>query len=139
MFHALTTVLREEGPRALYKGWLPLVIGIVSSIVGLNFAVYKSLKDWLVKSNPFGLVQDSELSVTTRLACGVAPETVGQTVLHIIAHIVNVVSHPGKSETVKHFGLGPDVPHSHTKPCVRSKGRKFERARGRKNNKGLSV
>ncbi|XLT13634.1 hypothetical protein HN51_059324 [Arachis hypogaea] len=82
MFHALTTVLREEGPRALYKGWLPLVIGIVSSIVGLNFAVYKSLKDWLVKSNPFGLVQDSELSVTTRLACGVAPETVGQTVAY---------------------------------------------------------
>ncbi|XLT91039.1 hypothetical protein S245_012999 [Arachis hypogaea] len=57
MFHALTTVLREEGPRALYKGWLPSVIGVVP-YVGLNFAVYESLKDWLVKSNPFGLVQD---------------------------------------------------------------------------------
>ncbi|XLS93807.1 hypothetical protein HN51_069815 [Arachis hypogaea] len=67
MFHALTTVLREEGPR---------------SIVGLNFAIYESLKDWLVKSNPFGLVQDSELSVTTRLACGAAPGTVGQTVAY---------------------------------------------------------
>ncbi|XLR10464.1 hypothetical protein S83_038402 [Arachis hypogaea] len=72
MFHALTTVLREEGPRALYKG----------SIVDLNFAVYESLKDWLVKSNPFGLVQDSELSVTTRLACGVAPGTIGETVAY---------------------------------------------------------
>ncbi|TQD69351.1 hypothetical protein C1H46_045116 [Malus baccata] len=28
MFHALSTVLREEGPRALYKGWLPSVIGV---------------------------------------------------------------------------------------------------------------
>lgn len=28
--HALRTVLREEGPRALYKGWLPSVIGVVS-------------------------------------------------------------------------------------------------------------
>lgn len=28
--HALSTVLREEGPRALYKGWLPSVIGVVS-------------------------------------------------------------------------------------------------------------
>ncbi|CAL5424104.1 unnamed protein product [Camellia sinensis] len=28
MFHALSTVLREEGPQALYKGWLPPVIGI---------------------------------------------------------------------------------------------------------------
>jgi hypothetical protein len=30
MFHALSTVLREEGPRALYKGWFPSVIGVVS-------------------------------------------------------------------------------------------------------------
>jgi len=30
IFHALSTVLREEGPRALYKGWLPSVIGVVS-------------------------------------------------------------------------------------------------------------
>lgn len=32
MFHALSTVLREEGPRALYKGWLPSVIGVVSNL-----------------------------------------------------------------------------------------------------------
>lgn len=30
MFHALGTVFREEGFRALYKGWLPSVIGVVS-------------------------------------------------------------------------------------------------------------
>jgi solute carrier family 25 phosphate transporter 23/24/25/41 len=79
--HALTTVLREEGPRALYKGWLPSVIGVVP-YVGLNFAVYESLKDWLVKSRPFGLVEDTELSVTTKLACGAAAGTVGQTVAY---------------------------------------------------------
>ncbi|MCI08308.1 mitochondrial adenine nucleotide transporter ADNT1-like, partial [Trifolium medium] len=50
--------------------------------VGLNFAVYESLKDWLIKSRPFGLVQDSELSVTTRLACGAAAGTIGQTVAY---------------------------------------------------------
>ena len=32
MFHALSTVLRQEGPRALYKGWLPSVIGVVSQL-----------------------------------------------------------------------------------------------------------
>lgn len=32
-------------------------------------------------------------------------------------------------EAVKHFGPAPGVPGSHTKPYVRSKGRKFERAR----------
>ncbi|KAF2588916.1 hypothetical protein F2Q70_00041234, partial [Brassica cretica] len=46
MVHALSTVLRQEGPRALYRGWLPSVIGVVP-YVGLNFAVYESLKDWL--------------------------------------------------------------------------------------------
>jgi len=35
-------------------------------------------------------------------------------------------------EATKHFGLAPGVPHSHAKPLVRSKGRKYERARGRR-------
>jgi hypothetical protein len=30
MLHAMKTVAKEEGPRALYKGWLPSVIGVVS-------------------------------------------------------------------------------------------------------------
>nr|KJB82634.1 hypothetical protein B456_013G206100 [Gossypium raimondii] len=42
-------------------------------------------------------------------------------------------------EAVKHFGPAPGVPHSHTKPYVRSRGRKFERARGRRNSKGFRV
>ncbi|KAJ1385568.1 Ribosomal protein L18e/L15P [Sesbania bispinosa] len=42
-------------------------------------------------------------------------------------------------EAVKHFGPAPGVPHSHTKPYVRAKGRKFERARGRRNNRGFRV
>ncbi|XP_038681998.1 LOW QUALITY PROTEIN: mitochondrial adenine nucleotide transporter ADNT1 [Tripterygium wilfordii] len=79
MFHALSTVLREEGPRALYKGWLPSVIGVIP-YVGLNFAVYESLKDWLVKAN--GHAEDLELSVVTRLACGAAAGTVGQTIAY---------------------------------------------------------
>jgi len=41
MFHALSTVLREEGPRALYKGWLPSVIGVVSNILKLFFLFIK--------------------------------------------------------------------------------------------------
>uniref|UniRef100_A0A803KNY3 Large ribosomal subunit protein uL15/eL18 domain-containing protein n=1 Tax=Chenopodium quinoa TaxID=63459 RepID=A0A803KNY3_CHEQI len=39
-------------------------------------------------------------------------------------------------EAVKHFGKAPGVPHSHTKPYVRSEGRKFEKARGRRNSRG---
>lgn len=51
--------------------------------MGLNFAVYGSLKDWLVKAKPFGLVdKNNELGVATRLACGAAAGTVGQTVAY---------------------------------------------------------
>ncbi|XP_027362570.1 mitochondrial adenine nucleotide transporter ADNT1-like [Abrus precatorius] len=81
IFHALSTVFREEGPRALYKGWLPSVIGVIP-YVGLNFSVYESLKDWFIRSKPFGIAQDSELNVTTRLACGAVAGTVGQTVAY---------------------------------------------------------
>lgn len=50
--------------------------------MGLNFAVYESLKDWMVKTNPYRIVENNELSVTMRLACGAAAGTVGQTVAY---------------------------------------------------------
>ncbi|CAD7681795.1 unnamed protein product [Nyctereutes procyonoides] len=37
---------------------------------------------------------------------------------------------PKGREVYRHFGKAPGTPHSHTKPYVRSKGRKFQRARG---------
>jgi solute carrier family 25 phosphate transporter 23/24/25/41 len=81
MFHALGTVYREEGFRALYRGWLPSVIGVVP-YVGLNFAVYESLKDWLLQKNPMGLANNNELHVVTRLGCGAIAGTIGQTVAY---------------------------------------------------------
>lgn len=39
-------------------------------------------------------------------------------------------------EACTHFGKAPGVPHSHSRPYVRSKGRKFERARGRRTSCG---
>ena len=39
-------------------------------------------------------------------------------------------------EAKKHFGPAPGVPGSHTKPYVRSKGRKFEQARGKRRSRG---
>ncbi|CAL2263152.1 unnamed protein product, partial [Prunus armeniaca] len=40
-------------------------------------------------------------------------------------------------EVAKHFGPAPGVPQKYTKPYVRSKRRKFEKARGKRNNKGF--
>jgi large subunit ribosomal protein L18e len=40
------------------------------------------------------------------------------------------------SEAVRHFGMGP---HKNKKPYVESKGRKFEKARGRRRSRGFKV
>ncbi|KAF2351710.1 Ribosomal protein L18e/L15P [Trinorchestia longiramus] len=37
----------------------------------------------------------------------------------------------------RYFGAAPGLPRSHTRPYVRSKGRKFERARGRRTSRGF--
>ncbi|GBG78428.1 hypothetical protein CBR_g26457 [Chara braunii] len=77
---AALTIRQEEGLRAFYKGWLPSVIGVIP-YVGLNFAVYETLKDWVVKSTP-SAIDAQDLSVITRLACGAVAGTVGQTVAY---------------------------------------------------------
>jgi len=45
---------------------------------------------------------------------------------------------PMSREVIKHFGA-PGVPDSHAKPYVRSKGRKFEKARGKRASRGFKV
>lgn len=43
-----------------------------------------------------------------------------------------LVRGPRSREELKHFGRAPGLPGSHTKPYVRAKGRKFEKARGKR-------
>merc|ERR1719240_603531 len=47
---------------------------------------------------------------------------------------------PVKSrDAERHFGKAPGVPNSTTAPRVRAKGRKFEKARGRRKSRGFKV
>lgn len=46
---------------------------------------------------------------------------------------------PSKREAERHFGKAPGTPHSSTKPYTRAKGRKFEKARGRRKSRGFKV
>ena len=48
MAHAARVIIAEEGLGALYMGWLPSVLGVIP-YVGLNFAVYETLKDVVVR------------------------------------------------------------------------------------------
>ncbi|KAI3935822.1 hypothetical protein MKX01_033006 [Papaver californicum] len=106
--HTLSKVLREEGLRGLYKGWLPSVVGVVPCI-GLNFAVY-ALKEWLVETKPLGIVDNnSELSITSRLMCGAAAGTVGPTIfypLDVIRRRMQMVGWHNASSVITGVGCG---------------------------------
>lgn len=53
----------------------------------------------------------------------------------VLADVVLLRGPKNAREAVRHFGR-PGTPGSHAKPFVRSKGRKFERARGRRPSVG---
>ncbi|CAN1744432.1 Mitochondrial adenine nucleotide transporter ADNT1 [Linum perenne] len=98
MVRGRLTVQTDQSPRQ-YRG----------TVCGSNFAVYESLKDWLLKSNTFNLVENNELSVTTRLACGVAAGTVGQTVaypLDVIRRRMQMVGWKDAASVVTGDGRG---------------------------------
>ena len=52
---------------------------------------------------------------------------------------VILVRGPRSREALKHFGRAPGVPGSSAKPIVRSKGRKFEMARGKRKSRGYKA
>jgi solute carrier family 25 phosphate transporter 23/24/25/41 len=80
MSHAARVIIKEEGIKALYRGWLPSVIGVIP-YVGLNFAVYGTLKD-IVAVDVYGLRSAKELDVASGLACGGVAGAIGQTVAY---------------------------------------------------------
>lgn len=79
IYHAFTVIAQKEGFGAFYKGWTPSVIGVIP-YVGLNFAIYETLKDQTVKFQ--GLQSAKELSVFSGLLCGGVAGAVGQTVAY---------------------------------------------------------
>jgi solute carrier family 25 phosphate transporter 23/24/25/41 len=79
IYHAFTVITQKEGLGAFYKGWTPSVIGVIP-YVGLNFAIYETLKDQLVKVQ--GLNSAKDLSVGAGLVCGGIAGAVGQTVAY---------------------------------------------------------
>ncbi|MCL7045761.1 hypothetical protein MKW94_027562 [Papaver nudicaule] len=76
IYHALSTIVREEGTRALYKGCLPYTIGQVL-YVGLNFTVYESLLISLTSVVIRRFLEATPISERTELRSkGLKPEVI---------------------------------------------------------------
>lgn len=90
--HAFQTILKDEGglfSGCLYKGLPPTIMGI-APYIGLNFAVYETLKDFvlghfIVRAREAELKRmdkDKELPVIVRLFCGGLAGGISQTVTY---------------------------------------------------------
>ena len=63
---ALGTIVKEEGPRALYSGLWPTLVGIVP-YAGLSFATYNTLKAYWVNKTK---TSEGDMPTAVRLCAG---------------------------------------------------------------------
>lgn len=72
--HAYTTIVKEEGFAALYKGLTPTMMGVFPYI-GLDFAIYETLKPHAPRREG-----SEEITTTGLLTCGGVAGAVSQTI-----------------------------------------------------------
>lgn len=73
MSHCCRQILQREGPRALYRGLTPSLVGVVP-YAGIDLTVYETLK------NTYQTHVSQEPSWLVPLACGTVSSTCGQLV-----------------------------------------------------------
>ncbi|XP_061489863.1 mitochondrial adenyl nucleotide antiporter SLC25A24 [Rhineura floridana] len=74
MFDCAKKILRREGVKAFYKGYIPNILGIIP-YAGIDLAVYEALKKtWLEKY----ATDSANPGVLVLLGCGTASSTCGQ-------------------------------------------------------------
>lgn len=66
-------ILKHEGPKALYRGYLPNIIGIIP-YAGIDLTIYETIKNWYMKQNP----KKQDPGVMVLLGCGTISSTCGQ-------------------------------------------------------------
>ncbi|CAM0910102.1 unnamed protein product [Alopecurus aequalis] len=70
-------ILKQEGPRAFYRGLVPSLLGIVP-YAGIDLAVYETLKD----ASRAYIVKDSEPGPLVQLGCGTVSGALGATCVY---------------------------------------------------------
>eukprot|EP00050_Salpingoeca_kvevrii_P015516 m.47574 g.47574 ORF g.47574 m.47574 type:complete len:386 (+) comp6363_c0_seq2:92-1249(+) len=75
IFHTLTSMVKAEGFKSIYRGMVPNLIG-VAPYVGVNYLVFESLKEIAPRQ------ENGEVSATMLMVCGGIAGTTGQTVAY---------------------------------------------------------
>jgi len=66
-------IFQREGPKALYRGYLPNILGIIP-YAGIDLTIYETIKNWYMKQNP----TKQDPGVFVLLGCGTVSSTCGQ-------------------------------------------------------------
>lgn len=80
VFDCISKIIKNEGYRAFYKGYLPNVLGIIP-YAGTDLAVYETLKKFYMKRHGI----DDTPSVPILLMCGTTSTIIGQLVSYPLA------------------------------------------------------
>ncbi|XP_060711295.1 mitochondrial adenyl nucleotide antiporter SLC25A24-like [Hemiscyllium ocellatum] len=83
IFHCAQKMLRTEGPRAFFKGYIPNVIGIIP-YAGIDLAVYETVKNKYLQTYGHS---STDPGVFVLLACGTISSTCGQLASYPLALI----------------------------------------------------
>jgi solute carrier family 25 folate transporter 32 len=91
-WHALNTILREEGPQALWRGLAPSLLGLVH--IGIQFSLYENLKQKFEQKRGTKLIHITDVmlaSMTSKLAASMIayPHEVLRSRLHDNGHSTN--------------------------------------------------
>ncbi|XP_078489718.1 mitochondrial adenyl nucleotide antiporter SLC25A24 [Ciona intestinalis] len=74
IFDCAFKILRNEGPKAFFKGYIPNCLGIIP-YAGIDLCIYETLKNYWIKT--YGAEKEKP-SVLLLLACGTTSSTCGQ-------------------------------------------------------------
>jgi solute carrier family 25 phosphate transporter 23/24/25/41 len=66
-------IFKKEGAMALYRGYIPNILGIIP-YAGIDLTIYETIKNWYIKNNP----KQQDPGVLVLLGCGTVSSTCGQ-------------------------------------------------------------
>ncbi|XP_063282159.1 mitochondrial adenyl nucleotide antiporter SLC25A24 [Pelobates fuscus] len=83
MFDCAKKILKKEGVRAFYKGYIPNILGIIP-YAGIDLAIYETLKNYWLQTYA---TDSANPGVLVLLGCGTASSTCGQLASYPLALI----------------------------------------------------